>query len=110
MLWAIAAIAAFFITTVIDASAFVTVGKITRIGTGFGQEGLFVTLDMPMHDNGCNSKDTLFMARENKQYQETLSIVLLALAQARPIDVLYDGTTCHGDDAVLSAVAVRTNP
>jgi hypothetical protein len=74
---------------------FVTVGKITRIGTGLVGEGLYLTMDVPTHDNNCNTNDMLFMERANIQYQETLSIALLTLAQGRPVDVFYDGT-CNG--------------
>lgn len=111
MLWTIAAV--FFMTNVVEAGPpwFTTVGKIIRIGTGLVGEGLYVTLDTPTHDTNtaCNQSNMLFMERASTQYQETLSIVLTALAQARPIDVFYDGT-CHGGAVNLFAVAVRTNP
>ena len=110
MPWAVAALV-FFLVTGAEAGPpwFTTTGKITRIGTGLTGEGLYLTLDAPTTNNGCNVKNMLFMERANKQYQETMSIALLALAQARPIDVFYDGT-CHNDDVNLFAVAIRVNP
>jgi hypothetical protein len=65
--------------------------------------------DMATTNNNCNNKNTLFMEREHPQYRETLSIALLSLGQARPLDVYYDGT-CWGDAVKLFAVSIHTNP
>jgi len=86
-----------------------TTGKLTRIGTGWASEGLYLTLDMATTNNNCNNKNTLFLERDHPQYRETLSIALLSLGQARPLDVYYDGT-CWGDAVKLFAVSIHTNP
>ena len=110
MSWAVAVLMLFLVTGAEGGPPwFVTVAKLTRIGTGLSGEGLYLTVDAPTHDNPCNTKNMLFMDRANKQYQETLSIALLTFAQAWPVDVFYDGT-CFGDDVRLFAIAVRTNP
>lgn len=91
---------------------FVTVGKITRVGTGYTGEGLYVTLDVPMQNAapGCAQARTAFMPADATQYRETNAIVMLALAQARPISLFYD-TTCHDPVAVvLAAVAIEIAP
>src|SRR5690349_19536569 len=88
---------------------FTTTGKLTRIGTGLTSEGLYLTIDVNTSNNPCNTKNMLFMPRDHLQYRQTLSIALLCMGQARPLDVFYDGT-CHGDTVNLFAVAVRTNP
>jgi hypothetical protein len=88
---------------------YATTGKLTRIGTGWNSEGLYLTLDVDTVNNSCNGKSTLFMERDHPQYRETLSIALLSLGQARPLDVYYDGT-CWGDAVKLFAVSIRTNP
>ena len=86
-----------------------TTGKLIRVGTGLQAEGLYLTLDVATTNNTCKSKQFLLFEHTQPQYQETVSIVLLALAQARPIDVYYDGT-CWGDAVKLAAVSLRTNP
>jgi hypothetical protein len=88
---------------------FATTGKLTRIGTGWVSEGLYLTLDVDTANNSCNAKNTLFMERDHPQYRETLSIALLSLGQARLLDVYHDGS-CWGDAVKLFAVSIRTNP
>jgi hypothetical protein len=88
---------------------YATTGKLTRVGTGWASEGLYLTLDVATTNNNCNNKNTLFMERDHPQYRETLSITLLSLGQARPLDVYYDGT-CWGDAVKLFAVSIHTNP
>ncbi len=90
---------------------YATRGKITRIGTGWVAEGLYLTLDVVMQDakGACNAANSAFMERDAPQYRETVSIALLALAQARPITVYYDDS-CWGGSVKLAAVSVETNP
>ena len=59
---------------------------------------------------GCAQARTAFMPADATQYRETNAIVMLALAQARPISLFYD-TTCHDPVAVvLAAVAIEIAP
>ena len=88
---------------------FATTGKLTRVGTGWGSEGLYLTLDVDTIHNSCVAKNSLFMELDHPQYRETVSIALLTLAQGRPLDVYYDGT-CWGNSVKLFAVSIRTHP
>jgi hypothetical protein len=88
---------------------YLTTGKLTRIGTGLTSEGLYLTLDVATTNNNCDNRNTLFMERDHPQYRETLSIALLSLGQARPLDVYYDGTCVAGSMVKLFAVSIRTN-
>lgn len=88
---------------------YATTGKLTRVGTGWASEGLYLTLDVDTSNNSCHFKNTLFMERDHPQYRETVSIALLTLAQARPLDVYHDGS-CWGTAVKLFAVSVRTHP
>jgi hypothetical protein len=88
---------------------FETTGKLLRVGTGLEADGLFLTLDVNTTNNTCTNKSGLFMDRANPQYRETVSIALLSLAQARPIDVYYYGD-CYGQLVKLYAVAIHTGP
>jgi hypothetical protein len=88
---------------------YTTTGKLTRVGTGLQAEGLYLTLDVATDNNTCKNKQFLLFERTQPQYRETVSIVLLALAQARPIDVYHDGS-CWGDAVKLAAVSLRTSP
>lgn len=86
-----------------------TTGKLTRVGTGLGGEGFYLELDVVTHDNSCKFKQSLMLPSGSPQYQDIVSTALMAFAQARPIDVFYDGS-CWGDNVKLFAIAVRTNP
>ena len=86
-----------------------TTGKLTRVGTGLGGEGFYLELDVVTHDNSCKFKQSLMLPSGGPQYQDIVSTALMAFAQARPIDVFYDGS-CWGDNVKLFAIAVRTNP
>jgi hypothetical protein len=91
---------------------FATRGKLTRVGTGWAGEGLYLTLDVVMQDAKppCVGARSAFMALAAPQYRETNAIVLLALAQARPITVYYDDG-CWGTETVkLAAVSIETAP
>jgi hypothetical protein len=90
------------------AGPFRTVGKVTRVGTGLSGEGLYVTLDVKMQNalGGCKDADTAFLPTTAIQYRETNAIVLLSIAQARPLTVFYDDT-CHGPQVVLRAAAIE---
>jgi hypothetical protein len=91
---------------------FATRGKLTRVGTGWAGEGLYLTLDVVMQDARppCVGARSAFMALGAPQYRETNAIVLLALAQARPITVYYDDG-CWGNETVkLAAVSIETAP
>jgi hypothetical protein len=88
---------------------FVTTGKLVRVGTGWASEGFYLTLDVDTANNNCKSKSSLFIDRGHPQYRETVSIALLSLAQARPIDVYHDGS-CYGDVVKLFAVSIHTTP
>ena len=91
---------------------YATRGKLTRVGTGWAGEGLYLTLDVVMQDAKppCVNARSAFMAIAAPQYRETNAIVLLALAQARPITVYYDAG-CWGNETVkLAAVSIETTP
>src|SRR5262249_52267374 len=88
---------------------YTTTGKLIRVGTGLQAEGLYLTLDVATTNNTCKNKQFLLFERTQPQYRETWSVALLAFAQARPIDVYYDGT-CWGDAVKLAAVSLRTTP
>jgi hypothetical protein len=85
---------------------YTTTAKITRVGTGLAGEGFYLELDVVTHDNNCNVKRSLMLPAGSPQYQDIVSTVLLAFAQARPIDVFYDGS-CWGDNVKLFAIAIR---
>ncbi len=88
---------------------FQTTAKIKRLGTGLNGEGFYIQLDVLTNNNTCNHKDSLLLTAGHKQFQETVSILLLAFSQSRPIDVFYDGS-CWGDNVQLFAVAIRNSP
>ncbi len=88
---------------------FMTTGKLLRLGTGWASEGFYLTLDVDTANNICKTKSFLFIDRGHPQYRETVSIALLSLAQARPIDVYHDGS-CYGDAVKLFAVSIHTTP
>jgi hypothetical protein len=88
---------------------FETTAKIKRLGTGLNGEGLYVQLDVLTNNNTCNHKDSLLLTTGHQQFQETVSILLLAFSQSRPIDVFYDGS-CWGDNVQLFAAAIRNSP
>jgi hypothetical protein len=88
---------------------FETTGKLVRVGTGWASEGFYLTLDVDTANNNCKTKSFLFIERDHPQYRETVSIALLSLAQARPIDVYHDGS-CWGDAVKLFAVSIHTTP
>lgn len=90
---------------------FTTTGKLTRIGTGLLDEGVYLTLDVTLQDakGACAGATAAFMPREAPQYREVYATALLALSQARPIDLYYDDT-CWGNAAKLAAVSLRPNP
>lgn len=88
---------------------FTTTGKLVRIGTGWASEGFYLNLDVDTANNNCKAKNFLFMERDHPQYRGTVSIALLSMAQARPLDVYHDGS-CWGDAVKLFAVSIRTTP
>ena len=90
---------------------FLTVGKLMRVGTGLAGDGIFLTLDVDTTNNTCQIKSGLHMDRTHPQYRETVSIALLALAQARPIEVYHFGDCWpvpSGQLVNLSAIAIST--
>lgn len=88
---------------------FTTTGKLVRVGTGWASEGFYLTLDVATANNNCKTKSILFIDRSHPQYRETVSIALLSLAQARPIDVYHNGS-CSGGAVTLTAVSIHTAP
>jgi hypothetical protein len=88
---------------------FQTTGKLTRVGTGLAGEGFYLALDVVTHDNTCKLKQSLMLPAGSPQYQDIVSTALTAFAQARAVDVFYDGT-CWGDNVKLFAIAIRTTP
>jgi hypothetical protein len=86
-----------------------TTGKLTRVGTGLAGEGFYLELDVLTHDNSCKFPQSLMLPTGSPQYQDIISTALLAFAQARPLDVFYDGS-CWGDNVKLFAIAIRTTP
>jgi hypothetical protein len=91
----------------------ITAGQITYIGTGWNNEGLYIGIDMATNAP-CTNKQSLFMPRDHPQYKETQAIALLALAQARPIEVSYKvdvrENSCWGDNVLLIAIGLRIKP
>ena len=88
---------------------FSTTGKLTRIGTGLAGEGFYLALDVVTTNNSCKLKQSLMLPSGSPQYQDIVSVSLVAFSQARPVDVFYDGT-CWGDNVKLFAIAIRTGP
>jgi|SRR6516162_9840093 hypothetical protein len=86
-----------------------TTAKITRVGTGLVGEGFYLEVDVITQNNTCKIKQSLMLPTGSPQYQDIVSTALLALAQARPIDVFYDGS-CWGDNVKLFAIAIRITP
>jgi hypothetical protein len=86
-----------------------TTAKLTRVGTGLAGEGFYLELDVVTHDNNCHFKQSLMLPAGSPQYQDIVSTALLAFAQARPLDVFYDGS-CWGDNVKLFAIAIRATP
>jgi hypothetical protein len=88
---------------------YTTTAKLTRVGTGLAGEGFYLALDVVTHDNNCKFKQSLMLPAGSPQYQDIVSTALTAFAQARAVDVFYDGT-CWGDNVKLFAIAIRTTP
>jgi hypothetical protein len=79
-----------------------TTGMITSIGSGWGGEGIYITLS-PTPSPVCNGK--LFMPTSAIQYKENLALVMMALSQGLTVTIYYN-TTCNsnGDEAFVSLV------
>jgi hypothetical protein len=88
---------------------YTTTGKLTRVGTGLTGEGFYLELDVLTHDNSCKFPQSLLLPAGSPQYQDIVSSAQLAFAQARPLDVFYDGS-CWGDNVKLFAIAIRSSP
>lgn len=93
------------------------VAKLTRVGTGLNSEGIYLDVDLerglPMTVlEACQSPKSLVMGVANPQYKDVLSIALVAIAQARPVEITYVNNSCspNGGKIVLRAVALRTGP
>ena len=93
-------------------------GKIIRIATGWGAEGIYITVDAHLPNCPDGDKTVFFMPYWASQVKETLSIALLAFSQARIIEAHYPncipdppcGTTTSGASIRLVAIAVRAEP
>jgi hypothetical protein len=79
------------------------IGHLTRIGTGVGGEGLYLTLDQPTSP-ACSS-GMLFMPTSAAQYKETYATALAAFFQGIPITVYYS-PTCNGANIWFDAVSI----
>ena len=79
----------------VNAATVSAAGNITRIGTGTGGEGLYVTIDALTSSSAplC-SAGVLVMPTSAAQYKETVAIVLAVRAQAAQITVYYDNQNC----------------
>ena len=80
-----------------------TTGHLVRIGTGWGGEGLYLTLDQPTTP-ACSS-GMLFMPTTAAQYKETYAMALEALSLGLAITVYYT-PTCNGASMSIDAVSV----
>ena len=93
-----------------------TVAKLTRVGTGLNSEGVYLDVDveLPMFASTlrCQSPKSLVMTVANPQYKDVLSIALVAIAQARPVEITYVDNSCspNAGKIVLRAIALRTGP
>jgi hypothetical protein len=77
-----------------------TTGMITSIQSGWGGEGIYITLS-PTPSPVCNGK--LFMPTSAIQYKENLALAMMALSQGLTVTIYYN-TTCNsnGDVALVS--------
>jgi len=80
-----------------------TTGTITSIQSGWGGEGIYITLS-PAPSPVCNGK--LFMPTSAIQYKENLALAMMALSQGLTVTIYYN-TTCNSNgDVALVSVAV----
>ena len=77
-----------------------TTGVITSIESGWGGEGIYITLS-PAPSPACNGR--LFMPTSAIQYKENLALAMLALSQGLTMTIYYN-TTCdsYGNVAFVS--------
>lgn len=76
-----------------------TKGSITYFGTGWGGEGLYLTINQTL-TSPCpnNSTNKLFMGTDALQYMETVAIVMQAYALQKPITVWYQNNSCPSNN------------
>jgi hypothetical protein len=77
-----------------------TTGVITSIGSGWGGEGIYITLS-PAPSLVCNGR--ILMPTSAIQYKENLALAMLALSQGLTVTLSYN-TTCdsNGNVALVS--------
>ena len=81
-------------------------GNITRIGTGWNGDGLYLSINQSI-TTSCPGSYMIFMPVSAPQYRETVSIALSAQAQNKPITIYYDNATCpRGDIPTFIAVGL----
>ena len=73
-----------------------TTGMITSISSGWGGEGIYLTLS-PAPSPACNGR--IFMPTTAIQYKENLALAMLALSQGLTVTVSYN-TTCDSNGNV----------
>jgi hypothetical protein len=79
-----------------------TTGMITSVGSGWGGEGIYMSLSSAPSPV-CNGR--IFMPTSAIQYKENLALAMLALSQGLTVTIYYN-TTCNsnGDEAFVSLV------
>jgi GTP cyclohydrolase FolE2 len=68
-------------------------GKIIRISTGYGGEGIYIAIDAPLTTT-CPDSATTWMAPSAAQYKEVVSIAMAAQAQGKSVTLYYDNAQC----------------
>lgn len=68
-------------------------GKITRIATGWGGEGFYISIDSTLSTN-CPTNTSTYIAVGAVQYKEVVSIAVAAQAQGKQVTLYYDNSTC----------------
>jgi hypothetical protein len=91
-----AILAAAFSTSATAQTPVGTTGVITSIGSGWGGEGIYITLS-PAPSLVCNGR--ILMPTSAIQYKETLALAMLALSQGLTITLSYN-TTCDSNGNV----------
>jgi hypothetical protein len=104
----VSALAWLCLASVADATTVTVTGDITRIGTGVGGEGLYVTIGgLTSGDAPFCSAGFLFMPTTAAQYKDTVAIVIAVRAQGAPITVYYDNQNCSsGNPAAFNLISV----
>jgi hypothetical protein len=82
-------------------------GRVQRVASGWGGEGIYVLLDSLVQSTCATERNSVVMEKSNPGYKENLAILLAAVASKAPVEIWYDRAACYNGQAKLVSIGLR---